>query len=349
MTVVRKILFFFILLAFYGTNSIGQNYIVNGHIKELPENSKVYLARAFDRQIDSTIVRNGQFSFKGSINQPVEAAIFVDDLTNFSNKQKRCIFWLEDTLIKMDAIASDLPNARVTQTRTNKDYIQYKNILKDKEFEKYNDTIKMHRVLSYIEQYPASYKSVVELYLYRQMLPFTKVKTLYATFSTQIKTSHFGELLAEFLAAHKDGLKPGDKIPPQFLSFLNEHRKNGALKNPSTRYMLIDFWGSWCAPCIFEQKVLKPVYASFKDKGFEIFGVALDSREKMEEAIKTSNIDWYNVSIGDGYDHPLLYAMGVWAVPQNYLIDENGVIIAINLMERDNKSLSRKLEAIFAN
>ncbi|WP_082794000.1 peroxiredoxin family protein [Roseivirga seohaensis] len=91
------------------------------------------------------------------------------------------------------------------------------------------------------------------------------------------------------------------------------------------KYTLIEFWASWCGPCRAFNPELVELY---NDQGFEILGVSLDSnKEKWEKAIEKDGLTWPNVSDlkGDNNEAAMIY--GVRDIPDNFLIDENGIII----------------------
>ena len=69
------------------------------------------------------------------------------------------------------------------------------------------------------------------------------------------------------------------------------------VENPATKYVLLDFWASWCGPCMGEVPHLKKTYGEFHDKGFEIYGVSFDNnRDKWLAAVKDNGMDWIHVS-----------------------------------------------------
>jgi thiol-disulfide isomerase/thioredoxin len=97
-------------------------------------------------------------------------------------------------------------------------------------------------------------------------------------------------------------------------------------------YTLLDFWASWCAPCMGELPYLKSAYQKYHSKGFEIYGVSYDDDgAAWRGAIADNAMNWVHVSALKGWDCPTQSLYGVNAIPRNYLIDSEGNIVARNL------------------
>jgi len=110
------------------------------------------------------------------------------------------------------------------------------------------------------------------------------------------------------------------------------------------KYILIDFWASWCGPCRAEYPYLRKAYDKFKDKNFEIIGVSLDDkRDLWTNAIKANNFTWLEVCDLKGRQNEVVRAYGINAIPQSLLLDPQGFIIAKNLRGDD---LVEKLEEV---
>ena len=152
------------------------------------------------------------------------------------------------------------------------------------------------------------------------------------------------EFKAQLETAKKTGI---GKIAPEFT-------QNDTLDQPVSlssfrgKYLLIDFWASWCGPCRQENPNVVKVFNQYKDRGFTILGVSLDrtgQKDKWLKAIHDDQLTWTHVSDLKFWDNAVSKQYGIRAIPQNLLLDPEGKIIAKNLRGED---LAKKLAEIFA-
>lgn len=118
------------------------------------------------------------------------------------------------------------------------------------------------------------------------------------------------------------------------------------VEKAGNKYVLLDFWASWCGPCMGEMPHLKQAYAKYSKRGFEIYGVSFDrNAEAWKGAIKKQNMKWVNVSLLQSFNNPAAEEYVVESIPTNFLIDcSNGEIIAKNLR---GEALIEKLDELF--
>jgi thiol-disulfide isomerase/thioredoxin len=149
--------------------------------------------------------------------------------------------------------------------------------------------------------------------------------------------------------AQKQGLEIGDIAPE--IALPSPEGKIIALSSLKNKVVLIDFWGTWCAPCVKEQPELAILYKKYKTrsftngKGFEIYGVSLDAKkENWENGIKSQNINWIQVSDLKFWRSPVAKTYNIQELPFNLLLDGRGVILAKNLHGAElEKSISKFL------
>lgn len=111
------------------------------------------------------------------------------------------------------------------------------------------------------------------------------------------------------------------------------------------KYVLVDFWASWCGPCVREMPNVVEAYKKYKSKGFEIVGISLDQKkEPWLAAVKRMNMTWPQLSDLQGWKCEAAALYGVQAIPSNVLFDKDGKIIATDLT---GATLRNKLKEVF--
>ena len=144
----------------------------------------------------------------------------------------------------------------------------------------------------------------------------------------------YSHLTASF--AQPLGTETGNKAPEIRLPALSGDTI--ALSTLKGKLVLIDFWATWCAPCVKEQPELAQLYKKYKDvefsngKGFEIYGVSMDSKKtNWQDFINKHGIDWIQVSDLKFWSSPVAKLYNLQELPFNLLIDGKGLILAKNL------------------
>lgn len=140
------------------------------------------------------------------------------------------------------------------------------------------------------------------------------------------------------------GLKVGQQAPD--ISLPNKEGKLMTLSSLRGKYILLDFWASWCGPCRYENPNVVRLFQQYKDKDFDILSVSLDNNQQAWfSAIDADGMVWNHVSDLKKWESAVIPVYQLDAIPMTYLLDKNGIIIGKNLRGED---LESKLASVIA-
>jgi thiol-disulfide isomerase/thioredoxin len=198
----------------------------------------------------------------------------------------------------------------------------------------------------FIEQHPSSWISYIVLdeQVRKHIIsPETGVR-LYQLLSPSLKKYEKVKQLGDLV--DPDGKLATGKLAEDFTSN-DSNGKPVSLSSFRGKYVLIDFWASWCGPCRAENPNVASAYHKYKDKGFEVLSVSLDypgQKAAWLKAVQADKLDWTQVSDLKGYNSDAAVKYSVQSIPANFLVDPSGKIVASGLR---GPELGRKLEGIF--
>ena len=155
-----------------------------------------------------------------------------------------------------------------------------------------------------------------------------------------IKETKYGKLLKRYLSLHSN-LEIGDN----YIDFEQENMYGEIVKfsDLKKKYTLIEFWASWCIPCRESNPKLMELHRKYNKDGFEIVAISLDeNKQKWIDAIKKDQLEWINLTDYKFNDNAAAIIYNVNGIPDNILIDEEGVIVNRKV---DAKTLEVKLES----
>jgi peroxiredoxin len=342
--------------------------------------SKAYLVYAYgwtdQRLIDSAELKKGIFSFKGTVEDHMKATLVIDHsmqgLQNLGRTADMRVVYLGDANILVRGKDS-VKYAAVTGSGLNAEYTKYSKVLAPAEkavsaidgeymaapdakkksavfFDSLKDKLDKANQLGdslkyvYIRQNPDSYFSLEALTeLASDDIDVDKIAPLFKALSPRVRNSKAGTGFAKLL--YDQGATSIGAIAPDFTQ--NDVNDNPVkLSDFRGKYVLIDFWASWCGPCRAENPNVIKAFNKYKDKNFTVLGVSLDQPGKKAAwlaAIKADGLPWTQVSDLNSWNNAAAKQYGIKAIPQNFLIDPTGKIVGKNLR---GEALEKKLEEL---
>jgi len=302
------------------SQSSSNGFTITGKISGFSDSTLIYLSKVTDGStvpLDSTRVIDDHFHFKGLLASSVQQVIISDkDFKNYK------FLWLENAPVTFTAEKGKFREARITGSKTQDEEQKLDMAVRSGGNEKAAD-------MEFIRRHPNSIVSANVLNVYASTWGKDTASLFYNLLSDEMKKTSYGKNIREFIQLNKD-IKVGDR----YVDFTQQDTagKNVSVSDFKGKFLLLEFWGSWCGPCRANNPELVKLYREFKDKGFEILGVAADDQKKYWiDAIRKDSLPWKNVSDlkGDRNKAALIY--GINKYPSSFLIDPGGTIIAVDL------------------
>lgn len=351
-----------------------ENFTIHGKL-ESANSKKVYLYIADiitgATGEDSAIIRNGVFSFKGELEAPLKAILFSTPDNN------RLDFYIEPGNNRIESKDS-LHNGIAKAGKLNEDFIKLREITDVINTERRNFTKKMQAVVishpekktdvefqknwdnkiqdfglqmddaynSFIKNNPGNLASIYAIAALGGANPdLNVVQPLFRSLDKNVQNSALGKVYTRKLGK-LERVSIG-AFAPEFTQ-ADTAGKPVSLKDFKGKYVLIDFWASWCGPCRKENPNLIKAFERYKNNNFTVLGVSLDkanAKEAWLKAIYKDGLPWTQVSDLKGWDNDVSKMYSVDSVPKNFLIDPNGKIVAKDLHGSElNKKLSEILD-----
>lgn len=321
------------------TQSSKSGYTVEGSIEGLA--GKIYLT-TFDGQqtqrIDSTEAENGNFIFTGTNDAPLLAIIETDN-------GRLARFFLENSPISITGTTAAPEAIEIKGSATQDLYTTYT----DKQnavMEAFSDTTLIQReeavdsifgVLNdqarqFVRENPGSTAAAfVLLSDLSGEMPFEELYASLEGFDSTVRNSAYA-LTVRKLADTKKRTAIGQ--PFTEITLPDPEGKEISLSSVAGKgkYVLLDFWASWCGPCRAEMPTLVEAYKKFSPKGFEIYAVSLDNnKENWTKAIEDMGMNWIHVSDLNAWNSAGAQIYGIRSIPSSLLIGPDGTIVASNL------------------
>lgn len=371
---------FGILLGMAPVTAMSQTgYTIKGQIGKLNKPAKAFLMINMEgkNQLDSTYIVNGKFEFKGTVASPTEANVRVKHDGTPDNPAKRGGFDIKGLLVNNENIVltakDSIAKAVITGSALNAENEKVTAFLKpiydqfevlNKEFASQPEAKKQDRAyvqtleerakaiekeifetkMAYIQKNPNQHMALMAFNsLLGPEFDAIAMEKVFHSLNENLRNSYLGKQVStkiQLVKKTQEGVEAADFTQPDV------DGKMVKLSDYHGKYVLVDFWASWCAPCRRENPNLVKAYAKYKDKGFEILGVSMDKaadKAKWLKAIEDDKLTWKQVGDLKGWDNEAGALYEVKAIPMNFLIDPSGKIICKYLR---GEELDKKLAEV---
>ena len=356
-----------------------ETFTIKVDSKNLDKTARIYLLYKNDGRniIDSADQKDELYTFNGKIDQPRFASMVtlpanINIFYLLENEKEFpdvdvIQFYIHPGVIELrtDSLITD---ARFIGSPINDDYFRLQELLKPiddglqvislelvitkdsqrvADLRKQYDSLKVAKrplLKAFVQGNPESFIALTSLKEYAGSFPdVSEIEPMFLQLSASVRNTVTAKEFHKFLM-DRQNLTTG-ALAPDFIQNDTSGRPV-SLSSFRGKYVLLDFWASWCGPCRDANPTLRKIYQQFHDKNFTILGVSLDDIERKNswlKAIKQDSLLWTQVSDLKHWENQVVKLYGVKAIPQNFLIDPKGVIVARGL---STEELEEKLNQL---
>jgi peroxiredoxin len=340
---MRRIIYFLIIALTFSCKSKTPNngFTISGNING---NYSDYIYLNYDNKIDSTLIVNNSFEFKGKVKTPIQGNISLraPSYVSFIYLENSNIT-LEYKVYKKLEKKEELNVLKLLEIKGSKTALlqaDYKNFYQKNQskpnfknllFNKLDSTFKKN------SNHPFYGTVLGEIALLEPVFNYNEIAVLLKELDTTGFNSEIREMLNQGLS-NLDKFGIGKPFP--IIDLPNQKQEKFSINNFKGKITLVDFWASWCKPCRINHPKLISLYTDYKKSNFEIVSVSIDTDiNNWNKAIKKDNLTWTNIL---DEEKKLYNTLGIFGIPASYLVDEKGAIIGKNLSPEKIKNYLNK-------
>ncbi len=277
--------------------------------------------------IDTVVIEDGVFVFSGAVDEPTMASLMVEG--------RSTNIMVENADMTFEAAIDRLIEGAITGSESQ---LVFDEFIKENGKHRTSRDEYVKYCTEFVNAHTDSYFTPYLILNMASMLQLEQVDSMVKSLSSEVKGGKMASDLIEKIeeAKAQNEMAASIKVGGTAPDFTMNDRDGKPVKLSDVyskqKYLLLDFWASWCAPCCAENPNVVENYKKYHDKGFEVLGVSLDKDKKAwEKAIENQGLIWIHVSDLQGWKNAASQQYGIRSIPANLLLDSDGKIVARDL------------------
>lgn len=346
---MKKIFIFLLVFPLFGFSQtkkvtktpVQKGFVISGNVTGFADGTPVsFLNEQTSLPEKQASIKKGKFVIKGQMKEPGFKMLKFDDQPYVVN------IFLDNSNVKISGNKKAIDKLIIKGSPSHTLFTEYLNALKpyekiflpNAEFDS-NAVENVEKIsVQFVKKHPTSYVALLAVIrMVQANQDAAKAQEVFKIISDSVQSSQLGQYLNQQLQGIVNQQIQESKINPigsVIKDFSQKDTSGNMVKVSSFRgkYVLLDFWASWCRPCRMENPNVVAAYNKFHDKNFTILSVSLDqAKPAWLDAIKMDGLTWSHVSDLKGWNNEVAGLFQITSIPQNLLIDPDGKIIAKNL------------------